>query len=112
MKLAPVIFLGERFCTQRMRVGYANFVRNACAIAKKDFGSASESLFCIVAGVIAARPFRVLSRLDAAPQTHRARPASAFRSIALHVMPSAILQRDGGDAPDRMIRRFTAPPPR
>jgi len=45
LKLAPVIFRDEGLGSQRMSVRYAKFIRDACAIAQKYFGSRTERFF-------------------------------------------------------------------
>jgi hypothetical protein len=49
LKLAQIVFSGERFCAHGMRVCYRNFVCDARAIPQKYFGTPSEGFFGRVA---------------------------------------------------------------
>jgi hypothetical protein len=54
--------------------------------------------------VVAAGPFRILHGGDLLPQLHGVGPGGAFGGVGVHVVPGAVLQRDGEDVGDGMVQ--------
>ena len=58
--------------------------------------------------MVFAGPFRIFAGFDLVPKAHGISPARPLRRVAIHMVPAAILQRDGEDIHDGMVQRLAA----
>ena len=58
--------------------------------------------------MVFAGPFRIFAGFDLVPEPDGIGAARPLRRVAIHMVPTAILQRDGEDIHDGMVQRLAA----